>query len=507
MLHALGIPETVLLSKQAEHLNFLRAVEFGNPQAAFQFLSSCNEVNLAERVLLDGVQAVQDQVKKLVRIEFNKLLNKRDEQRCRILIPKSRLLFGICDPKALLRDGECFVRITAEEHGKPTTICECDVIVTRNPCLHPGDIQKYRAVHYPGLAHLVDCIVFPTQGRRPSADKMSGGDLDGDQCMFDTFAVSKDANKIAVFVSWDPDIIPSTISQPAEYPGAKEPVSFGPITEEDRLRYFAGYNSVSLGRVKNLFMHWARQKGPLSPECQQLNRLFSQCVDGNRIKVPANLEDCPTDAEDTQPFVLDTLHATAKSFIQQRSPASGDIRELTLDAIQMLLCREQIMMSEFEMIRLTWVWCAHHGESFSSLLQYFDFSLLSDEQKAWMIAQLPPERGLAALVSNGLLQSNLVTPNDLQSFALQHPQLHWKCVFDSTRDRMANFLDATTQVMELFIKKLIIFQIDARMACAVFLPKKLSSQTECLVDDSVRMFTFPRAQPSQSPLYLSLIHI
>lgn len=141
---------------------------------------------MAEQLLLDGVQSVQDKVRRLVKIEFSKLLNKRDEQRCRILIPKSRLLFGICDPKALLRDGECFVRITKEGDGKSMTICGADVIVTRNPCLHPGDIQKYRAVHHPELAHLVDCIVFPTRGRRPSADKMSGGDLDGDQCMYNS---------------------------------------------------------------------------------------------------------------------------------------------------------------------------------------------------------------------------------------------------------------------------------------------------------------------------------
>jgi hypothetical protein len=28
----------------------------------------------------------------------------------------------------------------------------------------------------------VDCIVFSTRGKRPAADLMSGGDLDGDTC-------------------------------------------------------------------------------------------------------------------------------------------------------------------------------------------------------------------------------------------------------------------------------------------------------------------------------------
>ena len=43
-----------------------------------------------------------------------------------------------------------------------------------------------------GLDHLVDCIVFPTQGPRPHADEQSGGDLDGDE----------------FFVTWDERLIP-----------------------------------------------------------------------------------------------------------------------------------------------------------------------------------------------------------------------------------------------------------------------------------------------------------
>jgi hypothetical protein len=37
-------------------------------------------------------------------------------------------------------------------------------------------------VDCPDLAHLTDCIVFPTRGGRATADLMSGGDLDGDKC-------------------------------------------------------------------------------------------------------------------------------------------------------------------------------------------------------------------------------------------------------------------------------------------------------------------------------------
>jgi hypothetical protein len=112
------------------------------------------------------------------------MLNKRDEQRCRILIPKSRLLFGVCDAWGVLREGECAVKITMDGDGQPRALDGMEILVTRNPCLHPGDLQKFKVVARVELAHLVDCIVFPTRGKRPAADLMSGGDLDGDTCTY-----------------------------------------------------------------------------------------------------------------------------------------------------------------------------------------------------------------------------------------------------------------------------------------------------------------------------------
>ena len=192
LLHTLGISTEMLLRKQQQHLDFLDAVSRADPQAAFQFLSYCDRIDLAEKLLLEGTACVRSVLGGLVRQEYQKMLNKRDEQRCRILIPKSRLLFGVCDPTSensqpgKLKAGECFLRITHDGDGIGRTIINTEVMVTRNPCLHPGDLQKFRAVDIPEFsANLVDCIVFSTQGRRPSADLMSGGDLDGDKCTWD----------------------------------------------------------------------------------------------------------------------------------------------------------------------------------------------------------------------------------------------------------------------------------------------------------------------------------
>jgi hypothetical protein len=191
LLHTLGITQETLLAKQAQYLTFLQNVSQGDLQSAFQFLSCIDRTDLTEKLLLDGLTTVIGSLRSLVKQEYARMINKRDEQRCRILILKSRLLFGVCDPTAKagsqgrLKEGECFVRITHDGDGRPQTIINTEVLVTRNPCLHPGDLQKFKAVDVPEFSHLTDCIVFSTRGERPSADLMSGGDLDGDKCKFD----------------------------------------------------------------------------------------------------------------------------------------------------------------------------------------------------------------------------------------------------------------------------------------------------------------------------------
>ena len=170
-----------MVRRQQEHFDFLAAAG-SDPRAAFQFLTYISSMDLAERVLLDGIETMRTQIISLTNQELRKLLNAKGVQRSRIMIPKSRLLFGVCDSAGVLREGECAVKITLEETGLPQALTGMEILVTRNPCLHPGDLQKFRVVAKPELSHLTDCIVFPVQGRRPSSDMMSGGDLDGDKC-------------------------------------------------------------------------------------------------------------------------------------------------------------------------------------------------------------------------------------------------------------------------------------------------------------------------------------
>ncbi|PON22462.1 hypothetical protein TGAM01_v208743 [Trichoderma gamsii] len=493
LLDALGIDRKILLRKQQEHFNFL-AEAYQDPRAAFRILCHLDRPDLAERVIIESLDAVRPSINRLVNAEYDKMLNKRDEQKCRILIPKSRLLFGVCDAWGVLKPGQCAVKVTMDGDGLPYALKGTKVLVTRNPCLHPGDLQKLDVVERPELAHLVDCIVFPTTGRRPAADMMSGGDLDGD-----TF-----------FVTWDPDIIPSTISQAAHYPGVREPLKFTPITDDDRLLYFAKYTNASLGRVKNLYLRWARANNAMSPECQELNRLFSQCVDGNRINSSQldKFANPPEPKAEAPPFVLDELHDAAKDIIAKQKlearSRTDSLEGYTLDAIQLLLCRDDIAISEAELIRMAVRWCRRTNTPFYHLLNMFDLNSLKSEDKAWVLAQMPTYVDAPSLVLNALCSSSLLTEAELKHFHLDYPGMHWKRVYTTEQDRPAMFMEATCRNLELFHKKMIIFRPNERLTVAMYVPQKITPADDFVVGSKVRLFAFPHSQGRETQSRLSL---
>ena len=103
--------------------------------------------------------------------------------RCKIHVPKGRVLIGCLDETGELEYGQVYIRITknskeqkdncqpyfSEDNGKEkTAVVVGKVAVSKNPCLHPGDIRVLEAVYDHGLyaKNLVDCVVFPQRGER-----------------------------------------------------------------------------------------------------------------------------------------------------------------------------------------------------------------------------------------------------------------------------------------------------------------------------------------------------
>lgn len=147
------------------------------------------------------------------------------------------------------------------------------------------------------------------------------------------------------------------------------------IAGDDQAEFFAKSNNTSLGRVKNLYLKWARIKGPLSEECQQLNRLFSQCVDGNRIRVPQALEDPSEASTETHPFILDILHASARAIIDIALEKDFDYEEDTYGVVDLLAHRNELAMSESELIQLVLRACVKEGCNFSEYAPHFNYAV------------------------------------------------------------------------------------------------------------------------------------
>ncbi|KAL8655036.1 MAG: hypothetical protein Q9226_003197 [Calogaya cf. arnoldii] len=104
----------------------------------------------------------------------------RLENRMNIGVVKSTYAYMIADPLAVLEEGEVHISFsTPFEHE--TMLHEIDLLVARLPAALPSDIQKVRAVFKVELKAYRDVIVFSSKGACSLAEKLSGGDYDGDK--------------------------------------------------------------------------------------------------------------------------------------------------------------------------------------------------------------------------------------------------------------------------------------------------------------------------------------
>lgn len=120
----------------------------------------------------------------------------RLEERMNIGIGKSTQALMIADPLAILEENEVHIGFSTlfrdpKSNWADTMIHDEDVLVARLPALLPSDVQKVRAVFKPELRMYRDVIVFSSKGTSSLAEKLSGGDFDGDKA----------------WICWEPSIV------------------------------------------------------------------------------------------------------------------------------------------------------------------------------------------------------------------------------------------------------------------------------------------------------------
>ncbi|UJR28069.1 hypothetical protein I4U23_009325 [Adineta vaga] len=198
-----GIDDRTFLSLQNQHQQML-SESLVYPTRAYELLAEKLNRNLFPlRTLINDahLNLIQEPFFRQLIITTSKFELAQMRERTRLKLPRNsaRNMIGIVDEYGVLEYGQVFIQYT-ELHGdllddeigsnsdpsstpqpEKTIILDQQVVVTKNPCHHPGDIRIFQAVDVPRLRHLKDVIVFPQRGKRPHPNEISGSDLDGDE--------------------------------------------------------------------------------------------------------------------------------------------------------------------------------------------------------------------------------------------------------------------------------------------------------------------------------------
>lgn len=184
------------------------------------------------------------------------------------------------DETGVLEDNEVYVPLRIEGAAK---LVQGDLVVTRSPALHPGDVKVARAVDVPEdspLRDLYNCIVFSSKGERDIPSQLSGGDLDGD--VYQIF--------------WRSALFPKILATPADYP-IVAPIDIGrEVTRSDMTDFFIKFmEQDQLGRIANNHQTLAdqREEGTFDEDCLTLATLHSTAVDFSKTGIPVRPSHIP----------------------------------------------------------------------------------------------------------------------------------------------------------------------------------------------------------------------
>lgn len=280
LLEDLGVTLDSFLQLQKEEIARLRSTTRSAEQAArfieSSHISKSTRLPWLIRILqnLDLDHMNDDFLRRAV--EFAVIIKLRDlKYRARIPVVKGVTLYGIMDETGYLNEGEIFCPVLNERSHREILVHD-NVVITRSPALHPGDIQLVNAVDVPKdsiLRQLHNCVVFSQKGQRDLASKLSGGDLDGD--LFN--------------IIYDDRLLPKRIVEPADYARSKENVLDRPVSNEDVVDFFIDFmKQDQLGRIATVHQILADQKemGTFDPVCILIAQLHSTAVDFSKTGKP-----------------------------------------------------------------------------------------------------------------------------------------------------------------------------------------------------------------------------
>ncbi|KAL9645322.1 hypothetical protein ABK040_002521 [Willaertia magna] len=285
LLYALGIKDDVFIELMDNHLQLL-SESFIDPIKAKILLNlECNEtLPILQKLLPTQSLFNYSFINNLLKYIFQKHTS-RMATKGRIYVEKSRVAMGLMDELGVLNEGEVGLYLSGDEDIKDGT----EVVVCRNPCLHPGDVKVFKTKkiqNYNRTTNNDNIIFFPSKGTKSHPHELGGGDLDGDR----------------YFICWESKLIPTLQFDTFNYSCSTNTNNSNTTAVSEITNYIVKQqyvtilnSSSTLGRISNAWVAIVDEEGAFCPNALKLAELFSTAVDspktGNQVNLPVFMKD------------------------------------------------------------------------------------------------------------------------------------------------------------------------------------------------------------------------
>ena len=222
--------------------------------------------------------------------------------------------------------------------------------------------------------------------------------------------------------------------------------------------------SSGIARVSLLHAKWARSspEGALSVQCQELNALHSQCVDGASIRIPDKLATPP---EQKEPFILDLLEQASDEYSTRFAESASRRTEiLTVDRLEgerllgQLLKSNQSALSEYELFNLAYRLATKYSINMSPYLAQIDMSALTTAEKHTITTTLSLSAVDYPFIWNSFIQSDILTARDLYQRNLKHPFAIHR-LYSSRINGLSTFFEFLRMATQDYTRKVLILQV------------------------------------------------
>ncbi len=227
-------------------------------------------------------------------IQINKCNKLKEKLNVRVV--RSAYVYMVVDFLGILEEDEVHLfpstRFGDDEYST-NMLHGQDALVARSPAHYISDIQKVKLVYKPELQHLQNVVVFSSKGDVPLADKLSGGDYDGDQAW-----VCWDSEIVDNFVNADvpklPDLFKSNFLRKVGGPMRDLVADHGHAAVSHMLVKSFAFNMAEkfLGRCTNYMERLCYKNGNVNDKAAVLlSTLVSHLVDQAKQGIEFTAED------------------------------------------------------------------------------------------------------------------------------------------------------------------------------------------------------------------------